>query len=372
MAFDWNNLGTGLLSAGLNLYKSGAGVDAANAQLGNVQGQDAQRRAAYNTYAAQLAGLAPSIEAGFSMKPATAKTGFATSSIDPATGKIGYTLDPRAQGMFDQYLAGAKSSLDLAGGLDPKAHAAERLAAQQALLAPRRAAEDAANLRKLQAKGLLGSGSFATGLPGGTAANPLLAATEAARSQADAESAYRSLSEGEAYLDRLLGRSKGMLGGAQGIDAEGAKALDMAGRWTDRFTSAEKDKTRTTADLLGKVFGAQRTAAYDDTAAQRILAAQSAEEKAKLARTGGLVDQGSKLLSSAGGISGMLGMGKDLINSLFGGSSGSWGGVGLTDPFQGWSSDVALSDLDPTIGFGTEWNMDDLGGDWNLGEGWGW
>jgi hypothetical protein len=345
MATNWDNIGGGMLGAGLNLWAGNQAVDAARSAADRAAGSDEQRRAAYGTYSGQLAGLAPEVSAGMQMRPATATTGFAKSSIDPTTGQVGYGLNAQTQGMFDKYMQGAKQSVDLAGGFNPEEMAAKRFAAQQKLLAPQRAAEEAALTRKLQKQGLLGVGSTQGVAEGGAAQNPYMAALQGARAQSDARAAYDSLNEGESYLDRLLGRSKGMFSAAEGVDATGRKALDVAGDWTNRFTSNEANRAKTVADLKARAFEAQRQGAFDQTAMDRILEARKGADAAKVARTSGLASP-----SNVGMFSNLLGSGGLNLFGKVGGLFGSGSGSNFYDGGQSYSYDV------PSLDYGSTWD----------------
>lgn len=113
--------------------------------------------------------------------------------------------------LYDQQNQLAAQSLGLAAGADPQKMAAERFAAQQALLAPGDEAQRQDLMRQLQKQGLLGAASFEA-VPGtaatpGVAMNPHMAALFAAQAGARQKSAYDSLREGEQYLDQLIKRS---------------------------------------------------------------------------------------------------------------------------------------------------------------------
>lgn len=136
----------------------------------------------------------------------------------------------RAQGpLYDQQQAMAGQSLNLAQGMDPKALAAERFAAQQALVAPGNEAERQDLMRKLQAQGMLGAASYApvagTVATPGTAMNPQMAALLAAQEGAKAKAAYGSLGEGEQYLNDLINRGGALNRQALGAQASGQQAL---------------------------------------------------------------------------------------------------------------------------------------------------
>jgi hypothetical protein len=321
MAIDWNQLGSGLLNTGVGLFQTQLSKNAAQTGVANAQENDARRRAAYEGYASNIAGLAPGVTAGYTLRPATARTAFATSQVDPASGSVGYALAPGAQGLFDKYMTGAQKSIDLAGGFDPKALAAERLAAQQELLAPQRAKEEADLMRKLQKQGIVGLGSVA-GSPTGAAQNPIAAALYGARAQADKEAAYASLREGESYLDNLLRRSQGLFTSAGNVAGQGDKALSTAADWTSRFTNAEANKTKATTDMLAEAFKAQREGAYDPTTAERILSAKNAEAKSSLLGSSSALKSGMGLFGDLAKNAGLFEKAGSWLGGLFG-SGGS-------------------------------------------------
>lgn len=138
----------------------------------------------------------------------------------------------RAQGpLYDQQQRLAGESLNLAGGMDPTAMAADRFAKQQALVEPGNQADLLALQRQLQAKGMLDSASFApvagTVSTPGVAMNPQLAALFAAQQGAKERASYNSLREGNDYLDQLLNRSGMLQRQAQGAQATGQQALNQ-------------------------------------------------------------------------------------------------------------------------------------------------
>jgi len=135
----------------------------------------------------------------------------------------------RAQGpLYDQMLGQAGKSLAMAGSMDPKAMAAERFGAQQALLEPGNEAARQKLMRELYSKGMLGAASY-TPVPGtvatpGQPMNPQMAALLAAQEGAKSKAAYESLGEGEQYLNNLLGRSTGLQSSATAARAAGLQA----------------------------------------------------------------------------------------------------------------------------------------------------
>ena len=134
--------------------------------------------------------------------------------------------------LYGQQTALAQQALTQAGNMDPQAMAAERFAAQQALLAPGEEAQRQDLMRQLQRQGLLGLSSHGA-VPGvvttpGQPVNPYVASLLAAQQTQRAKSAFDSLREGEGYLDRLIGRSGMLQGQAQGARSTGQTALQQA------------------------------------------------------------------------------------------------------------------------------------------------
>lgn len=126
-------------------------------------------------------------------------------------GRQAQDYERRLQGpLYDTRQQMASESLALARGMDPKAAAAERFAAQQKLLAPGNEAQMNDLMQMLQSKGLLGLASHSavpgTAMTPGVAVNPYVASLLAAQQGAKEKSAFDSLREGEQQLDRLVNR----------------------------------------------------------------------------------------------------------------------------------------------------------------------
>jgi hypothetical protein len=127
-----------------------------------------------------------------------------------AAGRLNQAQGPAYTGQMDA----AQRVLGEAGNFDPRAAGAERLKAQQGLLAGQDAKSEADLIRMLRSKGMLGAATFNPGVegitPNGTAMNPQMAAFYAARNARDAKMSAGALDAGEAQLDRQLNRA-GML-----------------------------------------------------------------------------------------------------------------------------------------------------------------
>lgn len=141
----------------------------------------------------------------------------------------------KAQGPeYQRAMQASQGALASAGSMDPKAAAAERFGAAQGLLKGKDAADEAALMRMLQSKGLLGLSSFDPGQAGafgvttaGGPINPIAAAHFAARNARNADMAYKSLNEGEAQIGRMLDRS-----GALQTQANNQRANTLNARGT--------------------------------------------------------------------------------------------------------------------------------------------
>jgi hypothetical protein len=165
----------------------------------------------------------------------------------------------------EQALAGR--SLALAGNMDPQAAAAERYNAQQALMAPGEEAQRQALMRQLQSQGLLGLSSHGA-IPGvvttpGQPVNPYMASLLAAQQTQRAKSAYDSLNQGEAQLDRLIGRSNTLQQGGRAANIAALQSKAMAPKPSTAMTLLKgasgilKDPRaqKSIWDLLGKGAG---------------------------------------------------------------------------------------------------------------------
>lgn len=117
-----------------------------------------------------------------------------------------------AQGpLYQQAMSGAGATLGEAGTFNPDALAADRFAAQEALLKPVQDKDLADLQRMLYSRGMLGAANYNPGVegitPSGTAMNPHLAAFYAARNADRAKRSQASLLEGQKYADTLVNRA---------------------------------------------------------------------------------------------------------------------------------------------------------------------
>jgi len=118
----------------------------------------------------------------------------------------------KAQGpLYQQSMTGAQTALSRAGSMDPRAAANERFNAAQGMLSGVDAKDLDALMAKMHVDGNSGVSTYNPGVagitPNGTPMNPKLAAYYAGKGARDSKLAYDSLTEGEAQIDRMLGRS---------------------------------------------------------------------------------------------------------------------------------------------------------------------
>ncbi len=131
----------------------------------------------------------------------------------------------------DRMLGGANARFDDADRIfaqakdfNPKTHARERYTSALALMAPSDQAAQSSLMQDLANKGGFGLTTNVSSAPiidaqgnvvasNGTAGvNPMVSTFLNAQNQRNAGMSYKSLTEGEEYLDRILGRGRGMLG----------------------------------------------------------------------------------------------------------------------------------------------------------------
>lgn len=212
---------------------AGAAVSVAGGMISGSKARKAQQQqdmrrmeaargntASIHEYSRQLGGLADRYE-NYAMQPTSSANGYGTSNIDPRTGQTGFQLNGTYAGFRNQAFDQARGAFGLAGNLDPRAHAAERYDAAQALLAPGDARAESGLMQDLYNKG-----GFGLRTNGGT--NPYVATLLDARNTRNSQMSYNSLREGEMYLDNLLNRGKGMYDMGQGIDNLGNLSMQDA------------------------------------------------------------------------------------------------------------------------------------------------
>lgn len=160
--------------------------------------------------------------------------------------------------LYDASMAGANATLAQAGSFNPQDFAANRFAANRALVAPVQSKNLDDLMRRMYATGQGGISTYNPGVPGitpnGTPMNPQLAAFYAAQNADNSLTAYNSLTEGQNYLDALLKRS-GMLQGTanatQNTGFKGTNAIPSRPLATSEMLKSVKD-ILTQTGLLGK------------------------------------------------------------------------------------------------------------------------
>jgi hypothetical protein len=216
--------------------------DARNRMLNDWTQYGQDYRKAHSDYAAGLRGMLPELEQAYKYNPATVNNGFGTSYVDPATGKVGYNLNPEYQGFKDSYMGAARDVMGQAKDFDPRTFAAQRYQEQQDLLAPTRSLQQQSLMQDLFSKGGFGlttNGQAADGASAGV--NPYVQSLASAWGQQDKQMAYDSLGQGESYLDNLLRRQGGLFNSGAGIDREAYGSVTGANQWGNTFNQNNRD-----------------------------------------------------------------------------------------------------------------------------------
>ena len=224
-----------------------------------------------------------------------------------------------ARGAAEPYSSAALNQLLQAQQFNTGANAKERYEQQMALMKPGQEAERLSMMRKLQKQGLLGlsSNEPTTGLAEGTAHNPFVSSLLGAQETARQQAAARALDDSQRTLNEMVSRSAALQQGA--------------GAAQNRMMQSQPSASK--ASMFGEV---------------------------------------------AKGLSGMLGN-KDVMSALFGafkGGAPAGGGNPWANPSagaRGFTTDPALADLDPTMGFSfdqprfDDWSGGDWGSDYSYG-----
>ena len=237
-SFDLGNI-INAIGSGVNASKNEDYVDRLLAEGIARQGE---YKAAGDKYATGLLGLNDKYGDLYDAKYANVNNGFATSNVDPATGKVGYSLNAPYATARDQYLDSANKVMGQAKDFNPQTFAADRFKAWQGLLAPERSKQGQDLLQSLNTSGRMGLSVNTDTQNGVVGLNPIANAMFAAQAQADKEAGYQSLREGESYLDNLLSRQKGLFGQATDLETRGGNVLNDASTWSNTFNSNNRAK----------------------------------------------------------------------------------------------------------------------------------
>jgi hypothetical protein len=162
-------------------------------------------------------------------KPYSITSGVGSSYFDEKNQRAGYELNPVYQAFRDRYMSGGAGVMDQLGNFDPNQAAQTYLAEQQGLLAPQRLAEDQALRAQQMQRGRIGMGisSEAAGAGVGGMVNPEQFAMMRSRDLANAQMAAQAREQGQADIDRLIGRGTGLFATGAGIDEMGYKPLTI-------------------------------------------------------------------------------------------------------------------------------------------------
>jgi hypothetical protein len=197
---------------------AGAGIYSAN-----------QAAKAAETAAASQRALGDQAVSMAQFKPYSITSGVGSSYFDEKNQRAGYELNPVYQAFRDRYMSGGAGVMDQLGSFDPNQAAQTYLAEQQGLLAPQRMAEDQALRAQQMQRGRIGMGisSEAAGAGVGGMVNPEQFAMMRSRDLANAQMAAQAREQGQADIDRLIGRGTGLFATGAGIDEMGYKPLTI-------------------------------------------------------------------------------------------------------------------------------------------------
>ena len=204
-----------------------------------LYGYNQARNAARDSAAAQMqAGQAAAQAAEF--KPYAVTTGMGSSWFNRDNQTAGYELSPVFEAFRDRNLGMSAGVYDQLGAADPQQAAAQYLAEQQGLIAPQRMAEDIALRNQQLGRGRIGMGlsSEAAGAGMGGMVNPEQFSMQRARAMADAQMAAQAREQGQADIDRLIGRAGGLFQTGSGIEQLGMLPLEMGANLGGRQSQA--------------------------------------------------------------------------------------------------------------------------------------
>lgn len=284
------------VQAVIGAINAGQGEKAVDDILAREIGAAGEYRAAGMDYASGVRDLWSQNQGMFGYKPGNVTTGVGSTRIDPATGQVTYDLSQPYQTARDQAFKASEGMFGQIGSFDPRAHATERYNSALGLMAEGDAQRNNQLMNDLYSKGgfglTLNQQAAASAAPGGgvtpgtgtVGVNPYVDTFLNATNRRNAELSYKSLNEGESYLDNMIRRQQGMFGFGAGIDKMGAGLLDTAQGWGRDFTSASRDQglnnmlygdqaLRSERDAvqgyISKVLGAQNEAQSADVAARQ-------------------------------------------------------------------------------------------------------
>ena len=224
-----------------------------NARIGDENFRDleigtgAALRGAANNYSAGLLSLADQYKGAYDPFYAQVNNGVATSQIDPVTGKVGFSLNAPYATQRDNMFGAANSVFGQLKDFNPQTFATDRYNSAQALLAPGDQLAEQDLMQQLFNKGGFGlttntpasatPGAGGSVLPGSgsVGVNPYAATFLNSRNARNADMSYRSLSEGESYLDNLIRRQSGLFGQGAAIDRAGADVMRDAFGASNQF-----------------------------------------------------------------------------------------------------------------------------------------
>jgi hypothetical protein len=290
--------------------------------------------------------------AALQMKPTTVTTGFGTGSYNPATGNVGYTLDPTLQQFRDMFYSGAEGMaptedqmafarqvgdygtglFNRAANLDVNQMTQDYYNQQQNLLAPSRAQEESRMGDTLFKSGRTGAGIGVLG--GGGYINPEQFGLQYAREQAnnqmlmgaedrargiqatDLNNAFGYINTGNALSMQPYQNVNTLFGMGTGVEGLGYNTLNTVGQFAPLQMQWQQAQQ-------------QNQQAMND--------AKAARSNNSFGRSLANAAVNAGLNYATGGMSGMMG------GATTGGFSGGLFGFGGSSPSSGWGSSLGLT-----------------------------
>lgn len=311
---DYLKANPGLLDTVVGAIGADRGEQATDDLLAERIKQASDYKQAGLDYSEGLLGLLSKYGDAYKPRYATVDNGFATSNIDPATGKVSTTLSEPYQGLFSGYTSGAQSLLDQVNAYSTDEAAKKYFDNQQALLAAGDQKAEQGLLQSLYQKGGYGlmlntptaasttDGTTVTAGTGTTAVNPYVSTFLNERNARDANIAASATDQAQQYLSSLINQAGSLTGQANTIQNNANNALTTADTWSDQFMSDAQRQANFGLGLEKEALGSTRDATQDYIKA--ILGANTAAIGSDAASQAGLIEAILKANQGSGSSSG--------------------------------------------------------------------
>lgn len=245
----WGALAGGVIGGVSGLL----GSRAAKKEAERAAAEDRERRAAQAWAAGEYNRLGNEFGEQSKFVPTGVRTAYGTAQMDPETGMMTGTLDPRYAGYSDQWNQLFQSEFGRMMNFDPQALAAERFKQTQGLVLPGREEQLDRTQGMMLRRGLIGSAATdATG----RATNPLYQSLARAWGEEDTRQALEAQGFADQRRVQGLGLLSGMMGQIQGIDALSERPLNQSFNWSGTMNAHNLAALGTEYDLYGRGVGA--------------------------------------------------------------------------------------------------------------------